>query len=93
MIPSHLPIITEYLRSHPDGASAREIAEMLDCMPDSAARLMNTLERQGVVMRIADGARDGRWKLVVPVTPPIFRAAETLEAMQNAARNLALEAV
>lgn len=83
-------IIIEFLRAHPLGASTREIARFLETTDESAIQSMNLLASRGSVLR-GEGARlTAPWTLAnAEVTPPVFKAAETLLAMQEAARRLA----
>lgn len=83
-------IIVEFLRNHPLGASTREIARFLNTTDESAIQSMNLLCDRGSVLR-GEGARlDAPWTLAnTEITPPIFKAVETLVAMQEVARGRA----
>jgi hypothetical protein len=73
-----MPLIVEFLDGRPRGASLEEIAAFLDTTCDSARTSMKRLlERDQVKL---DGPV---WKTNRQATPPIFRAVETLQAMQS----------
>lgn len=85
MSAQHIPKIRKVLASHPFGASAHEIARVMDVPVEVIAdELARMVERREV-------AQNGSvWRLVRSgVTLPSFRAMETLEAMQNVARGMA----
>ena len=80
-------IIVEFLRAHPLGASTREIARFLNTTDESANQSMERLCERGSVLK-GQGARlAAPWTLAnTEITPPVFKAKETLLAMQEAAR-------
>lgn len=83
-------IIIDFLRAHPLGASTHEIARFLETSEKSAEQSMGRLLDRGSVLR-GEGARlTAPWTLAnTEITPPIFKAVETLVAMQEVARGRA----
>jgi len=82
--------IIEFLKDRPLGASTREVARFLETTDESAIQSMNLLAKRGSILR-GEGARlDAPWTLAnTEITPPVFKAAETLLAMQEHARRIA----
>lgn len=79
--------ITEYLKARPFGANAVELANYLNTSDESAAHSLERLLARGLVERDQGTRMSAVWTLVAnEPTPPIFRAKETLLAMQEAAR-------
>jgi DNA-binding IclR family transcriptional regulator len=84
---SNAAAIAEYLRQHPSGATAMELARHLDTSGDSAVQSLERLLSRDLVKIVAGSRMSAVWTLVAnEPTPPIFRAMETLQAMQEAAR-------
>lgn len=82
-------IIVEFLRSHPLGASTREIARFLQANEENAHASMRLLESRGQVLSGTGARLDAPWTLAnTAITPPIFRAVETLVAMQDLMRGV-----
>ncbi|NML34916.1 hypothetical protein [Paraburkholderia antibiotica] len=81
------PRILKFFADHPDGASVERLAEYLGSDSDSTIRSLRSMEGRGEAVMIRDSALLPRtvWSQA-KTTPPIFRAVETLEAMQSAAR-------
>ena len=80
--------IRTYLEAHPDGATTLEIAQSIECDPASVAQSLGRLETRGEAKRIG-GSHTGlhaTWIYTMEPTPPVFRAMETLRAMQEACR-------
>jgi predicted ArsR family transcriptional regulator len=73
-----MPLIVEYLDERPRGASLEEIAAFLDTTCDSARTSMKRLLERGQVK-----FEDSVWKTNRERTPPVFKALETLKAMQE----------
>jgi hypothetical protein len=82
MSAQHIPKIRSLLAERPFGASAIEIARVMDAPVEVIENELARMVERGEV------EQSGRtWRLnVAGTTPPIFRAMETLEAMQLAAR-------
>jgi len=78
----YIPKIRELLAGRPLGASADELARVMDVKLETIGEaLLRMVERREVTQT------GSVWRLNrSDVTPPIFRAMETLEAMQVAAR-------
>ncbi|MFL9904661.1 hypothetical protein PQR71_42150 [Paraburkholderia fungorum] len=86
-----MPRITEYLTGRPNGAAVRKIAEVIDSTSSSTIQTLRRMYSRGQLMILADtNERDDMiWALANTsrvMTPPIFRAMETLTAFQEAAR-------
>jgi hypothetical protein len=83
-----MSIILDYLESHPEGATPQQIADHVDGNAESYARTLQRLEQRGQAKLINGGptAVHGTWISTIPPTPPVFRAMETLAAMQAACR-------
>ena len=80
-------IIVEFLRNHPLGASTREIARFLNTTDENAHASLRLLESRGSVLSGTGERLSAPWTLAnTEITPAIFKAAETLLAMQQAAR-------
>jgi hypothetical protein len=83
-------IIVEYLRNRPFGASTREVARFLNTTDENAHASMQLLESRGSVLRGTGARLSAPWTLAnTEITPPVFKAAETLLAMQEHARRIA----
>lgn len=84
---SNAMAITEYLKARPLGATTMEIARHLDTSDDSAAQSMERMLDRGQVVRGLGTRLSAVWTLTdIRATPSIFKAKETLLAMQEAAR-------
>jgi hypothetical protein len=84
MSAQHIPKIRSLLAERPFGASANEIARVMDAPVEVIVEELNRLVELGEVKQ--NGAV---WRLNrQDTTPPIFRAMETLEAMQSLARGI-----
>lgn len=81
-------IILEYLESRPEGATPTEIADHVDGNAESIARTLGRLAERGEAKLLRGGhmAVSGTWIRTLEPTPPVFRARETLAAMQAACR-------
>jgi DNA-binding IclR family transcriptional regulator len=85
---SNAAAITEYLKARPCGANAVELASYLNTSDESAAGSLERLLARGLVERDPGTRMSAVWTLIATEpTPPIFRAMETLKAMQAAARH------
>ena len=85
---SNLAAITEFLKARPLGATTTEIALHLNTSGDSVVQSMERLLNRGLVEKIEGSRINAVWALIgKEPTPPIFRAMETLKAMQAAARH------
>lgn len=85
---SNATAITEYLKARPSGANAVELANHLNTSDESAAHSLERLLARGLVERDRGTRMSAVWTLIAnEPTPPIFRAMETLKAMQAAARH------
>jgi hypothetical protein len=85
---SNATAITEYLKARPLGATTTEIALHLNTSGDSVVQSMERLFNRGLVEKVEGSRINAVWTLIAnEPTPPIFRAMETLKAMQNAARH------
>lgn len=84
MSAQHIPKIRAALARYPFGASTHEIARVMDVPAEVIGEELNRMiERRDVTQS------GSVWRLIrAGVTPPIFRAMETLEAMQMAARSI-----
>jgi hypothetical protein len=80
--------ILDYLDAHPDGATPHQIADAIDGNAESICKTMWRLESRGEAKLISGGRKGlhGVWISVREETPPVFRAMETLRAMQEACR-------
>lgn len=86
---SNGPAIIEFLKARPFGVSSIDIAIHLGTSGESAAQSMDRLQARGLVARDHGNRMTGIWTLTEQrSTPPIFRAMETLQAMQTAARQV-----
>ncbi|MBN3757190.1 hypothetical protein G3N95_29910 [Paraburkholderia sp. Tr-20389] len=87
---SNFNAIIEFLKARPLGATTREIAGFLETTDESANQTMERLFARGSILR-GEGARlSAPWTLAnTEITPPVFKAAETLLAMQKCARRIA----
>lgn len=80
--------VIAYLDAHPDGATMQEIADGIDCAYSSVAQCLGRLQARGQA-RKGEGSHAGlktRWAILREPTPPVFKAMETLAAMQSACR-------
>lgn len=86
----NMPKITAILAGLPQGATGAEIASHLETTHDSATQSLMRLLMRGLVERAGGTNKvDATWTLAAAAssnTPPIFRAMETLAAMQGVAR-------
>jgi hypothetical protein len=80
--------ILDYLDANPDGDTPQQIADHINGRVDSVACSLGRLETHGKVEKIAGTKRGihAIWVRVREETPPVFRAMETLRAMQDACR-------
>jgi hypothetical protein len=79
--------ILNYLESQPDGASVQQIADSVEITTQKVRGVLGRLETSGKVK--CNGRRDrlgALWLSIREETPPVFRAMETLKAMQDACR-------
>lgn len=85
----NLPTIVEILKTRPLGASVRELARMLDVDDESAYSSMTLLARRETVVKGSGSRMDAPYTLVDAMkTPAIFKARETLSAMQELMRGV-----
>ncbi len=87
----NIPKIIEFLTTKPRGAKGHAIGEHLGVTPDSISRTLGRMSERGDIKSSGKYRYrlDATWTLVhtdATVTPPIYRAAETLVAMQVVAR-------
>jgi hypothetical protein len=82
------PRILAYLADHPEGATPAQIAEHFEGNAESIYRTLWRLESRFKVKNIGGGRSGihGMWIGTPEETPPVFRAMETLRAMQEACR-------
>ena len=80
--------ILDYLDAHPDGATPQQIADHIDGNAESIGKTLWRLETRGEAKLITGGRKGlhGTWVSIREETPPVFRAMETLKAMQDACR-------
>lgn len=84
MASPNLPAIVEFLKTRPLGASVREIARFLEIEDESAYASMTLLERRGSVTKGLGKRFDVPYTLSdIMNTPAVFKARETLSAMQE----------
>lgn len=86
-----MPRITEFLTGRPNGATVRKITELLHSSTSSVVQTLRLMQSRGQLVILIDSSErdDMVWALANsgrPAAPPIFRAVETLAAMQDAAR-------
>lgn len=97
MARANKPRVIEFLSDHPYGAPTWQIAESLGTTTDSLRQTLLRMQGRGelVVAVEAEIRANSVWVVAVKTdTPPIFRAMETLAAMQSTAlANLTREAV
>ncbi|MFM0044089.1 hypothetical protein [Paraburkholderia sediminicola] len=87
----NIPRVIEYLRAHPNGVYGWQIAGHLEVSDKSAHQTMLLMLLSGKAVLAAKGRTnaDSAWMLHQTersAAPPIFRAMETLGAIQEAAR-------
>jgi hypothetical protein len=82
------PRIVEFFADQPHGATVWEIAEALGSSNDTTVQALRRMAERGEAVMVMDSALLPHtvWTLPPHSTPQIFRAMETLQAMQNAAR-------
>ena len=79
--------ISDYLSTQPEGATVQQIADSIDITAQKVRQALSRLETSGKVK--CNGRRDRSgciWFSTREDTPPVFRAMETLRAMQDACR-------
>lgn len=89
MTSPNIPRVIEFLSAHPKGVYGWQIAAHLDTTDDSAHQSLLLMQLRGKAVLAAKGKTNADALWVLPTktaTPPIFRARETLEAFQIAAR-------
>lgn len=85
----NLPIIVEILKTRPLGASVRELARLLDVDEESAYSSMTLLARRETVVKGPGSRMDAPYTLADAMrTPAVFKARETLSAMQEHIRRM-----
>jgi hypothetical protein len=83
----NLPHIAEFLKDRPLGASTREVARFLETTEESAHQSLDRMFARGQVLKGLGDRLDAPWTLAKgEITPPIFKAVETLSAMQELMR-------
>jgi hypothetical protein len=80
------PRAVEFLADHPYGAHIWQLAEYLGSSVDTTILALRRMQVRGeAVMTLdADMLANTVWSLPAKATPPIFKAMETLTAMQVA---------
>jgi hypothetical protein len=89
-----MPKILAFLADKPRGATGREIADYLGIKPKLAGDHLSKLEKREQIQRDSGARIEAVWCLRSPVavaresavTPPVFRAMETLHVFQTSAR-------
>jgi hypothetical protein len=84
------PRITEFFTDHPHGAPVWQVAEYLGSSNDTTIIALRRMADRGDALMTLDSSIPSHtvWALSIKETPPIFRAMETLRAMQAVARDL-----
>jgi DNA-binding IclR family transcriptional regulator len=80
-------LILDYLESQPEGTTVQQIADSINITAQKVRDVLARLETSGKVK--CNGRRDrlgALWLSIRAETPPVFRAHETLKAMQDACR-------
>ena len=81
-------LVLDYLESHPDGATPQEIADHTGLNAYSVRLTLGRMESRREASKIGGPLRGLHtvWVGYREPTPPVFRAMETLRAMQDACR-------
>jgi len=83
------PRIEEYLMDRPRGAQLWQIAEHLGSNIDTTVLALRRMSERGEAVMTESAGMHANTTWALPErerTPPVFRAMETLQAMQAAAR-------
>jgi hypothetical protein len=82
------PRIADFLADQPHGAPVWQIAEALGSSNDTTVQALRRMAERGEAVLVCDFALLPHtvWTMPPHSTPKIFRAMETLQAMQSAAR-------
>lgn len=85
------PRITGFFADHPHGAPVWQVAEYLGSSNDTTLQALRRMAERGDAEMTLNSAIPAHsvWALSKNETPPIFRAMETLRAMQASAREMA----
>jgi hypothetical protein len=91
MTSPNIPRVLEFLGAHPNGAYGWQIAGHIDVTDDSAVQTLLLLQARSRAVMVKKGRSraDSLWRITDHTegnTPPIFRAMQTLQAFQDAAR-------